>query len=104
VNNFLTSIVSWLRAGYPEGIPPTDTFAVLALLSRRLTNDEIKAIANDLMQRGEFDKIDIGVVINKLTDELPSREDIDRVRERLVAKGWPLDGPPRNNNNNQDHP
>jgi hypothetical protein len=98
VNNFLTSIVSWLRAGYPEGIPPTDTFAVLALLSRRLTNDEIKAIAGELMQRGEFDKVDIGVVISKLTDELPTTEDIDRVRERLASKGWPLDGPLGNNN------
>jgi hypothetical protein len=102
VNNFLTSIVSWLRAGYPEGIPPTDTFALLALLSRRLTNDEIKAIAGELMQRGEFDKVDIGVVISKLTDELPSTEDIERVRERLASKGWPLDGP-LGNNNNQDH-
>jgi hypothetical protein len=101
VNNFLTSIVSWLRAGYPEGVPPTDTFALLALLSRRLTNDEIKAIASDLMHRGEFDKIDIGVVINKFTDELPSVEDIERVRERLAAKGWPLDDP--RGNNNQDH-
>ncbi|MGB9304595.1 MAG: DUF3349 domain-containing protein [Mycobacterium sp.] len=102
MNNFLTSIVSWLRAGYPEGIPPTDTFAVLALLSRRLTNDEVKAVAGELMHRGEFDKIDIGVVISKLTDELPSEQDINRVRERLVTKGWPLDGPPRGNND-QDH-
>jgi Protein of unknown function (DUF3349) len=102
VNNFLTSIVSWLRAGYPEGVPPTDTFAVLALLSRRLTNDEIKAIAGELMRRGEFDQIDIGVVISKLTDELPSQQDIERVRERLASKGWPLDGP-LGNNNNQGH-
>jgi hypothetical protein len=91
VNGFLSSIVSWLRAGYPEGIPPTDTFAVLALLSRRLTNDEVKAVACDLMEHGEFDKIDIGVAISKLTDELPSDDDIERVRTRLAAKGWPLD-------------
>jgi hypothetical protein len=91
VNRFLTSVVSWLRAGYPEGIPPTDTFAVLALLARRLTNDEVKIVANELMQRGEFDKIDIGVTISKLTDELPSPDDIERVRARLAAKGWPLD-------------
>jgi hypothetical protein len=91
VNRFLSSVVSWLRAGYPEGIPPTDTFAVLALLTRRLSNDEVKLVANTLMQQGEFDKIDIGVLINKLTDELPSDEDIERVRTRLVAKGWPLD-------------
>jgi uncharacterized protein DUF3349 len=91
VNRFLSSVVSWLRAGYPEGIPPTDTFAVLALLARRLTNDEVKAVACDLMERGEFDKIDIGVAISKLTDELPSEEDIERVRTRLAARGWPLD-------------
>jgi hypothetical protein len=80
-----------LRAGYPEGVPPTDTFAVLALLSRRLTNDEVKAVTHELVQRGEFDKVDIGVLISKLTDELPSEEDIERVRTRLAAKGWPLD-------------
>jgi hypothetical protein len=91
VNNFLTSIVSWLRAGYPEGIPPTDTFAVLALLSRRLTNDEVKAVASELLQRGEFDQIDIGVMITQVIDELPSTEDVERVRARLAAKGWPLD-------------
>jgi hypothetical protein len=92
VNRFLSSVVSWLRAGYPEGIPPTDTFAVLALLSRRLTNDEVKLVANALMQRDDFDKIDIGVLINKLTDELPSEDDIERVRARLASKSWPLDG------------
>jgi uncharacterized protein (DUF2267 family) len=93
VNGFLSSIVSWLRAGYPEGIPPTDTFAVLALLTRRLSNDEIKAVARELMGRGEFDDIDIAVAVTQITDELPSPEDIERVRARLAAKGWPLDEP-----------
>jgi len=92
VNGFLSSVISWLRAGYPEGVPPTDTFALLALLTRRLSNDEVKIVANALMQRGEFDHTDIGVLISKLTDELPSEDDIERVRARLVAKGsWPLD-------------
>ena len=91
MNRFLNSVVSWLRAGYPEGIPPTDTFAVLALLTRRLSNDEVKLVAHALTQRDEFDKIDIGVLISKLTDELPSDEDVERVRSRLAAKGWPLD-------------
>ena len=93
MNRFLTSVVSWLRAGYPEGIPPTDSFALLALLANRLSNDEVKLVANELMRRGDFDKIDIGVMISKLTDELPSEEDIERVRTRLAAKGWPLDDP-----------
>ena len=91
MNGFLNSIIAWLRAGYPEGIPPTDTFAVLALLTRRLSNDEVKLVAHELMQRGEFDKVDIGVLISQITDQLPSEEDIERVRTRLAAKGWPLD-------------
>jgi hypothetical protein len=33
------------------------------------------------------------VLITRLTDELPSPEDIERVRERLEKKGWPLDNP-----------
>jgi Protein of unknown function (DUF3349) len=92
VNRFLTSIVAWLRAGYPEGIPPTDYFPVLALLSRRLSNDEVKAVTHALMEQREgFDNIDIGVLITQMTDELPSPEDVERVRARLAAKGWPLD-------------
>lgn len=91
MNRFLTSVVAWLRAGYPEGIPPTDYFPVLALLSRRLSHDEVKAVARGLMQRDGFDEIDIGVLITQMTDHLPSPDDIERVRERLAAKGWPLD-------------
>ena len=91
MNGFLSSIVSWLRAGYPEGVPPTDTFALLALLTRRLSNDEVIAVANELIQRGEFDDVDIGVLITQITDELPSTEDVERVRARLAANGWPLD-------------
>ena len=91
MNRFLTSVVAWLRAGYPEGIPPTDYIPVLALLSRRLGNDEIKAVTHELMQRNGFDDVDIAVMITQLTDELPSPADVERVRERLAAKGWPLD-------------
>jgi Protein of unknown function (DUF3349) len=91
VNRFLTAIVDWLRAGYPEGIPPTDYFPVLALLTRRLSNDEVKAVAHGLTQQGDFDNVDIGVLITQMTDQLPSPDDIERVRTRLAAKGWPLD-------------
>jgi Protein of unknown function (DUF3349) len=93
MNRFLTAIVSWVRAGYPEGVPPKDTFPILALLQRRLSTDEVKAVAEELMRQGEFDNIDIGVAITQLTDNVPSPEDIERVRERLAATGWPLDDP-----------
>jgi Protein of unknown function (DUF3349) len=91
VNRFLTSVIEWLRAGYPEGIPPTDYFPVLALLTRRLSNDEVKVVAREVMHRNGFDDADIGVLITQITDQLPSPEDIERVRARLAAKGWPLD-------------
>lgn len=91
MNRFLDSIVAWLRAGYPEGIPPTDYFPVLALLSRRLGNDEVKTVAQELMQRGDFDDLDIGVLITQLTDQLPSPDDVERVRAHLAVNGWPLD-------------
>jgi uncharacterized protein YcgL (UPF0745 family) len=93
VNGFLAKIVAWLNAGYPEGVPGPDRVPLMALLTRRLANDEVKAVAQDLMDRGQFDQVDIGVLIMQITDELPRPEDIERVRERLAAKGWPLDDP-----------
>jgi hypothetical protein len=91
VNGFLARIVAWLNAGYPEWVPGPDRVPLLALLKRRLTDDEVEAVAQDLLDRGEFDHVDIGVVITEITDELPNPEDIERVRARLAAKGWPLD-------------
>lgn len=93
MNAFLAKIAAWLNAGYPEGVPGPDRVPLLALLTRRLTNDEVKAVARDLIDRGDFDHIDIGVLITQITDELPRAEDVERVRERLAAKGWPLDDP-----------
>jgi hypothetical protein len=91
VNRFLSSIVNWLRAGYPEGVPPTDYFPLLALLRRRLSDDEVKTVAKELLHRNGFDEIDIGVAITQLTDGLPTPEDVERVRTRLATRGWPFD-------------
>ncbi|HEV7423213.1 MAG TPA: DUF3349 domain-containing protein [Mycobacterium sp.] len=93
MNGFLGKIVAWLNAGYPDGVPGPDRVPLLALLTRRLSDDEVKAVAQDLIDRGEFDHVDIGVLITQTTDELPAPEDVERVRERLAAKGWPLDDP-----------
>jgi hypothetical protein len=93
VNRFLSAIVSWLRAGYPEGVPQNDYLPLLALLARRLTTEEVKIVAAELTRRPGFDDVDIGAEIMRITDELPSPSDVERVRERLAAKGWPLDDP-----------
>ena len=93
MNQFLSKIVNWLRSGYPDGVPASDTIPVIALLERKLSHDEVKAVAKELMDRGEFDHVDIGVAITQMTDELPAPADIERVRRRLAEKGWPLDDP-----------
>jgi hypothetical protein len=93
VNKFLAKIVAWITAGYPEGVPGPDRVPLFALLKPRLTDDEVKTVARELINRGEFDHVDIGVLITQLTDELPAPDDVERVRTRLAAKGWPLDDP-----------
>ena len=91
MTKFLAKIVAWITSGYPEGVPGPDRVPLFALLKPRLTDDEVKGVVRELLARGEFDQVDIGVLITQLTDELPAPEDIERVRNRLAAKGWPLD-------------
>jgi hypothetical protein len=93
VNKFLTKIVAWITAGYPDGVPGPDRVPLFALRRQRLTEDEVKAVTKELTNRGEFDHVDIGVLITQLTDGLPTPADVERVRARLAAKGWPLDDP-----------
>ena len=93
MTTFLAKIVAWITSGYPEGVPGPDRVPLFALPKQRLTDDEVKTVAKELMDRGEFDDVDIGVLITQVTDELPAREDIERVRNRLAATGWPLDDP-----------
>jgi hypothetical protein len=89
---FLTSIVNWLRAGYPDGVPSSDYIPLVALLARRLTADEVRRVSDELIASGTLPagNADIGVPITKITDELPREEDLLRVRARLTMAGWPL--------------
>jgi hypothetical protein len=93
VNKFLAKIVAWITSGYPEGVPGPDRVPLFALMKQRLTDDEVKSVVKGLLDRGEFDHVDIGVLITQLTDELPKADDVERVRARLAAHGWPLDDP-----------
>ncbi|ATL67578.1 DUF3349 domain-containing protein [Nocardia terpenica] len=90
---FLTRIVEWLRAGYPQGVPDADYIPLLALLARRLSREEVQQVAAALVQQGALpaDKADAGVIITKLTDEMPLESDLTRVRTHLLAGGWPVD-------------
>ena len=50
-----TRILDWLRAGYPDGIPPTDYLAVVGVLRRRLSDPEIDQIADQLAAQAAAD-------------------------------------------------
>jgi Protein of unknown function (DUF3349) len=93
--SFLTSVIDWLREGYPNGIPEQDYVPLLALLARRLTAEEVAAVAAQLQEEGQLPvtNTDIGEVIMGITDELPRREDVARVRAQLALGGWPLADP-----------
>jgi cyanate lyase len=93
MSTFIGKIVAWVTEGYPEGVPGPDRVPLFALLKRRLTDDEVKAVARELLDRNEVDDADIGVLITQITDEMPTPAEIERVRERLAAYGWPLDDP-----------
>lgn len=83
-------LVNFLRTGYPETAPPTGYLPVLALLPRRLSDDEVQEIADDLTAHGDMplDPINIGVAITRITGELPTAGHIDRVKQQLTARSW----------------
>ncbi len=85
------SVLDWLREGYPSGVPPKDYIPLIALLRRRLTEDEVREIASQISTEAEVgDTAEIGVQITKLTDALPSDEELARVEKRLTQHhGWP---------------
>ncbi|MBS9375779.1 DUF3349 domain-containing protein [Rhodococcus sp. B50] len=87
---FLASIVEWLRAGYPEGVPEQDYVPLFALLARRLSDEEVAQVADTLIEDGDLsiNRIDIAVLISKITNNMPSSDDVDRVRRQLEAGGW----------------
>jgi hypothetical protein len=98
-SNFLARTLEWMRAGYPTGVPRQDYVALLGLLRRKLTDDEVHKIARDLADqaRPNGDTITTEVIEQMINDAVlqqASPEDIARVSARLAAGGWPLADPP----------
>jgi Protein of unknown function (DUF3349) len=91
---FLRSIIGWLRAGYPEGVPDVDYIPLFALLGSQLTDSEVASVADALANESDSDSAEaIRTAIKSVTHEQPKDSDIARVRARLAAGGWPLAKP-----------
>jgi hypothetical protein len=90
----LTSVLGWLRAGYPEGVPRSDYLPLFALLASELTNADVEAIADELISKGDADSSrDVRDAIEMVTHAEPNDADVARVRAHLAAGGWPLARP-----------
>jgi uncharacterized protein DUF3349 len=91
LGNRVSVVVAFLRKGYPSGAPRFGYIPLLALLPRRVSEDEITTIATKLLAaKGRsidepVDTVDVGVEITRVTDELPSASEVERVRRRLGA-------------------
>ena len=93
---FIGSIIGWLRAGYPEGVPDVDYIPLFALLGSQLTDEEVHAIADELATESKPESAEaIRHAIATVTSTTPKDSDVARVRARLAAGGWPLARPDR---------
>jgi Protein of unknown function (DUF3349) len=90
----LSSIISWLRAGYPEGVPSVDYIPLFALLGSELTDAEVAQIGDELAASADPDSAQaIRTAISDVTSKPPTDADVARVRARLAEGGWPLAKP-----------
>lgn len=100
-SSVVVRVLHWLEAGYPEGVPRSDRFPLVALLRRRLTEEQTREVVADLTAPGALatrgsDPItadEIEELIGRQLREAPSIDDVARVSARLAAGGWPLADP-----------
>ncbi len=87
LSQWVSSIVAFVRAGYPTGMPATGYVPLAALARRRLCDDDISAIASNLITRrlSPISSVDIGVEITRITNHLPTPDEIERVQRRVHA-------------------
>jgi hypothetical protein len=86
----IQSIVDFLRVGYPEGVPQQDYLPLFALLRRRLTDEEVSALAEQLAAQtpDEGTAQAIHAAIEHVLNETPSESDVTRVLSQLKSAGW----------------
>jgi hypothetical protein len=95
----LEPVLNWLHEGYPHGVPPKDYFALLALLTRTLTEDEVVQAASAVLRAGDADNPttpeEIREAIRGVVEKEPNPEEMHQVAARLASVGWPLAAPAR---------
>ena len=96
--SLLHSILDWLRAGYPEGVPGPDRVPLLALLrATPLTEDQIKEVVRHItadgstaLADGQIGEDEIAAFIKDVSHHDAGPENVQRIAAKLAAAGWPL--------------
>ncbi|HEV7851635.1 MAG TPA: DUF3349 domain-containing protein [Mycobacterium sp.] len=90
----LSNVLGWLHQGYPDGVPPKDYFALLALLKRSLTENEVIQAAQAVLKKSAatdtVSENEIRTAIHRVIEKEPNPEEIHQVAARLASVGWPL--------------
>ncbi len=94
LTQWVSSIVAFVRAGYPAGMPTTGYVPAAALSPRRVSVDEITTVTSDLAgdrrdRSRPISATDVGVAITRVTNAMPSPEDIARIQRRLDRRTAP---------------
>ena len=94
------SMLNWLRAGYPGGVPGPDRVPLLALLRNTpLTEDQIKEVVREIAaaEKGApaghaVDHDEIEKFIEGVAHHDGGPENIKRVADILAAAGYTVEG------------
>jgi hypothetical protein len=93
------SVIDWLRAGYPGGVPGPDRVPLLSLLKNTpLTEDEIKEVVREITAHesevkrdGVVDYDEIEHFIQGVAHHEGGPANVRLVAAKLAAAGWPLE-------------
>lgn len=92
--SYFQSVLAWLHEGYPDGIPPTDYYPLLALLARTLDEDEVVSATWAVLKNSDPEnpvtQDEIRRAVHTVIATEPNRTEINQVAARLALVGWPL--------------
>ena len=80
--NFLQSVLGWLHSVYPDGIPRTDYYPLLALLKRTLSEDEVVQAAFSVLKGSDPDD---PVTADQIREAIPAGR-FDDLRDHVLGR------------------
>lgn len=92
--SYFQSVLDWLHKGYPDGIPSTDYYPLLALLARSLNEDEVVEATWAILRQSDPERPVTDEQIRRAVRDViatePNSSEINQVAARLALVGWPL--------------